>query len=154
MSKAKGTYHERDLLNRLNGAREFSAFRFPGSGSAPYPLPDILLSTPHVLSKVASSYKGEFSAYLRKRFGIEVKVTSKKQKTISKAQIKELQEFCEQHDATPLLAIKFLKHKKGIWYFIEPSHCRITPSGNYYITLKDCESVGVVFNDFIEHYHA
>ena len=156
MSKTKGSNHERQLLSKFNNVKNWTAVRMPGSGSAPMPLPDIVVCSKKpqytINKKEGLLTCTSFHDPLPNYYAIEVKVTSSHSKNISKCQGEELQDFADKFCASPLFAIKFLKHKRGTWYFIEPRLCRRTKGGNYVIDLDIASTFGVTFNNFIDYH--
>ncbi|MBT4538947.1 Holliday junction resolvase [Candidatus Woesearchaeota archaeon] len=94
--KAKGTQGERVLVKAFNEAG-WSCIRAAGSGSSPYPAPDLLAG--NAIRRVA----------------IECKVTAAKKKYLSKEEISQLQQFSHQFGAEAWIGIRFSRQP---WYFL------------------------------------
>ena len=87
-TKAKGTKGERELIKTFN-ENGWSAIRSAGSGSSPYPAPDILAGN------------------AVRRLAIECKVTKENKKYLQNAEIDQLQEFSRKFGAEPWVGVKF-----------------------------------------------
>src|SRR3989338_6977523 len=95
-TKAKGTKGERELIKTFN-ENGWSAIRSAGSGSSPYPAPDILAGN------------------AVRRLAIECKVTKENKKYLQNAEIDQLQEFSRKFGAEPWVGVKFPDQP---WYFL------------------------------------
>ncbi len=113
MNKKRGCDAERELLHLL-GQKNFSVARVAGSGMISETNCDLLVSNG------------------KKKYAIEVKISSNNKKYLDKKQIKDLIIFSKNFGFKPLLAIKFLR--KG-WWFIEPKNLGETKKG-YVISLE------------------
>jgi len=96
--KAKGTRGERELVKFFNGAG-WACLRAPGSGSSPYPSPDILAG--NAIRRVA----------------IECKVTKEPKKYLLNEEIEQLKEFSGKFGAESWVGIKFGREP---WCFLLP----------------------------------
>lgn len=94
--KAKGTKGERELIKYFN-ENGWSAIRAAGSGSSPYPSPDILAG--NAIRRVA----------------IECKVTKEQKKYFSEEEINQLKIFSEHFGAESWISVKFPGEP---WYFL------------------------------------
>jgi len=95
-NKKRGTAAERELLHML-WDKEYACCRVAGSGSIPEPSCDLLAGNG------------------KRRYAIEVKITKKNKKYITKEQIQEFEKFASKFGLTPIVAVKFLR--KG-WFFL------------------------------------
>lgn len=94
--KAKGTKGERELIKFFN-EKGWSAIRAAGSGSSPYPAPDILAGN------------------AVRRVAIECKVTKEQKKYFSEEEINQLKVFSERFGAESWISVKFPDEP---WYFL------------------------------------
>lgn len=94
--KAKGTKGERELIKFFN-EKGWSAIRAAGSGSSPYPAPDILAG--NAIRRVA----------------IECKITKEQKKYFSDEEINQLKIFSERFGAESWVGVKFPGEP---WYFL------------------------------------
>ncbi|MEM4703358.1 MAG: Holliday junction resolvase Hjc [Candidatus Pacearchaeota archaeon] len=104
MNKKRGADAERELLHLLS-QNGFAVARVAGSGMIEETNCDL------------------FAGNGKKKYAIEVKLSSKNKKYFTKEQIQELEKFSNKFGLEPLIAIKFLR--KG-WYFIKPENLEKT----------------------------
>ena len=94
--KAKGTRGERELIKVFN-ENGWSAIRAAGSGSSPYPSPDILAGN------------------ASRRVAIECKVTKDQRKYLLTEEIEQLQTFSRRFGAESWIGVRFPSEQ---WYFL------------------------------------
>ena len=94
--KAKGTRGERELIKAFN-EQGWSAIRAAGSGSSPYPAPDILAG--NAIRRVA----------------IECKVTKDQKKYLTVDEIEQLRTFAQRFGAESWVGVRFPSEQ---WYFL------------------------------------
>lgn len=122
----KGDRRERELVNRLEAAG-FAPMRAPASGSATErELPDIICGN------------GTYG------YAIEAKSSSGDPIYIDGEEVDDLRYFAEMLGLEARLAARF-DHES--WWFLTPSDCHRTESGNYRIKLEEAQSVGLRLND-------
>lgn len=124
MNKKRGSDAERELLHLLS-KKNFAVARVAGSGMIEETCCDL------------------FAGNGKKRYVIEVKISSNDKKYFISKQIKGLVEFAGKFGLKPLVAIKFLR--KG-WYFIEPKKLNKTGKG-LTISFEDIVKNGKSFED-------
>jgi holliday junction resolvase Hjr len=129
MSKKKGSRTERELLH-LFWKHKWFCIRMAGSGSMPFPCPDLL-----------SGKKG-------KSLAIECKSSKGKQRRyITKEQIDELIKFSKGFGAEAWVAVRF---NAMAWSFLKPYQLgKSNGSGNYYFDKKLVEAKGISFKKLI-----
>jgi Holliday junction resolvase len=126
--KSKGTRAERELLH-LFWENNWAAMRSAGSGSTTRPSPDLLVSKN------------------KNTFAIECKSIKNKSHHFNKKEIDELKLFSELFGATALIGMRF--DGKG-WYFLDVDRLVPNKNGNFTISLKLSEEVGINFDKLIE----
>lgn len=104
-TKSRGTNAERDLVHKFWSAN-WACFRAAGSGSSPYPTPDLIAG--NNLRKLA----------------IEVKLTTSERQYFDKKEIADLKLFGELFGAEPWVAIKFSRQE---WLFLMLEDLEETP---------------------------
>jgi Holliday junction resolvase len=124
--KAKGSNAERELVSKF-WKEGFASIRVAGSGSSRFPCPDVLASNG------------------TRTIAIEAKATKKNIQYFRENQITELIEFSRNFGAEPILAVKF----SSKWTFFELFKLRQTPKGDYAISKKDVEELGLTFEELI-----
>jgi len=124
--KAKGSNAERELVSKF-WEKGFASIRVAGSGSSRFPCPDVLASNG------------------QRTIAIEAKATKKDAQYFRDKQITELIEFSIKFGAEPILAVKF----SSKWSFFELFKLRQTPNGDYAISKKDVEELGISFEELI-----
>lgn len=118
--KAKGTKGERELIRLFNEAG-WSAIRAAGSGSSPYPAPDVLAGN------------------AQRRVAIECKVTKETKKYFPKEEIEQLKAFSQKFGAESWIGLRFSRQP---WYFVLPEDLEKT--GNLWaISLEAAQRKGV-----------
>ena len=124
--KTKGTKAERELIHFFwkNG---FAAMRAAGSGSTPFPCPDIIAG-----NKIRT-------------LAIECKAIKTLKKYLSKEDIIQLKTFSKTFGAEPWIGIRFDKLK---WFFLTPEDLTKTPSG-YVVTINDAKNKGLILEELI-----
>ena len=127
MNKKRGSNAERELLHLLS-QKGFSVVRVAGSGMIAEAACDLLAGNG------------------KKKYAIEVKISSNSKKYLRKEQISELVKFSKNFGLNPLIAIKFLR--KG-WFFIKPDKLDKTEKG-LAISFFDIIKKGRSFNNFIK----
>ncbi|MBI2666168.1 Holliday junction resolvase [Candidatus Woesearchaeota archaeon] len=95
-TKAKGTKGERELVKAFNEAG-WACFRAAGSGSSPYPSPDLI------------------AANAIRRLAIECKVTKDKKKYFEHGELEQLRIFAQKFGAEGWIGVKFSGEE---WYFL------------------------------------
>jgi len=124
--KAKGSNAERELVSKF-WEKGFASIRVAGSGSSRFPCPDVLASNG------------------QRTIAVEAKATKKDAQYFREKQITELIEFSRKFGAEPILAVKF----SSKWSFFELFKLRQTPNGDYAISKKDVEELGISFEELI-----
>ncbi len=127
MGKIKGTRAERELLHMFY-ENDWSCCRVAGSGSSPFPAPDLLAGKKD------------------KKFAIECKNIKGNKKYIDKEAVEELLIFSENFGVIPIIAIKFDNHG---WYFLNPDKLEKSKNGNYNISIEDAQKKGLSFKELI-----
>ncbi|MGB9707823.1 MAG: Holliday junction resolvase Hjc [Candidatus Pacearchaeota archaeon] len=125
--KKRGSDAERELLHLLS-SKGFAVARVAGSGMIEETNCDL------------------FAGNGKKKYAIEVKLSSNHKKYLSKEQISGLIEFAEKFGLSPIIAIKFLH--KG-WWFIEPDKLEKTRKA-LAISLEEVQKKGKCFDEFVE----
>jgi len=128
MSKKKGANAERDLF-RMFWARGWACIRSAGSGSTPFPAPDILAANKRL-----------------RIVAVEVKLLADEIKYIPKHEINQLISFSSYFGAEPWIAIKFLRMP---WVFVTPDNMQDSGK-NFSFKKKDADKFGIDFDRFIE----
>lgn len=126
--KAKGTNAERELVHQFWKTGTWAAFRCAGSGSMPYPLPDIIAG--NSIRKLA----------------IECKATADSKQYLTKEQVDDLQIFCRKFGAEAWIGVRFDNDK---WYFFNIEDMKISRGNNYLIDFKTAKSKGLEFEELI-----
>lgn len=124
--KAKGSNAERALVAKFWEAG-FASIRVAGSGVSRFPCPDVLASNG------------------TRTIAVEAKATKKDVQYFKEKQITELIEFSRTFGAEPILAVKFSTR----WAFFELFKLRQTPNGDYAVSKKDVEELGMNFDELI-----
>jgi len=118
--KKRGCDAERELLHLLS-QEGFAVARVAGSGMIEETNCDL------------------FAGNSKKKYAIEVKLSSKEKKYLSKEQIAGLVDFAEKFGLQPLVAIKFLRNG---WHFLKPEH--LEDSGkSISISLERAKEIGM-----------
>ena len=128
MSKAKGSRTERELLHMFWEAGHF-CLRVAGSGSMPFPCPDLLVG------------KGGRS------FAIECKSCKSDKRYITEQQINELKEFAQGFGAEPWIAMRF--DRTG-WKFLKPEELGRNGGKNFFVSKDLCKEKGITFQELID----
>jgi len=126
MNKKRGSDAERELLHLLS-QKGFSVARVAGSG---------------MISETACDL---FAGNGKKKYAVEVKISSNSKKYLKKEQISELTKFAKNFGLNPVVAIKFLR--KG-WWFIHPDKLDKTEKG-LVISFDDIRKRGKSFEKFV-----
>jgi len=126
-NKKRGSNAEREILHLLS-KNGFSVARVAGSG---------------MISETSCDL---FAGNRKKKYAIEVKISSKNKRYLNKEQIKKLIEFSKDFGLTPLVAVKFLR--KG-WFFIDPKKLEKTNKG-LAISIDDIKKKGKSFEEFVK----
>lgn len=127
MNKKRGSDAERELLHLLS-ERGFAVARVAGSGMIEETNCDL------------------FAGNGKRRYAVEVKISSNHKKYLSKEQIGGLIKFASNFGLSPIIAIKFLR--KG-WWFIEPDELDNTEKF-LTISFEDIKEKGKSFNEFVK----
>ncbi|UZE93577.1 MAG: Holliday junction resolvase [Candidatus Pacearchaeota archaeon] len=127
MNKKRGSDAERELLHLLS-QQGFSVARVAGSG---------------MISETSCDL---FAGNGKKKYAIEVKISSSHKKYLRKEQISELIKFAKNFGLNPVVAIKFLR--KG-WWFITPNKIDKTEKG-LVISFDDIKKQGKSFDKFVK----
>lgn len=127
MSKAKGARTERELLHRFWENKWF-CLRVAGSGSMPFPCPDLL-----------AGKKG-------KSLAIECK-SGKATRYITEQQINELIEFAKGFGAQPWIGIRF----DGMeWYFLKPGQLGKNNGKHFFVSKELALRSGLKFSELMK----
>jgi len=125
--KRKGINAERELIHLFWG-NNWAACRVAGSGSVRYPTPDIIASN------------------LKRRLGIECKVTKDSHKYIPKKEIYQLKEFAKIFGCEPWIGVKLNKTQ---WFFLSVEDLIETPKS--FLVNKDLiKTKAFKFNELIK----
>ena len=124
--KAKGTKGERELVHFFN-QQGWSCIRVAGSGSSPYPAPDILAGN------------------AIRRLAIECKVTKDTKKYFSPEEIEQLKVFSRRFGAESWIGIRFARQP---WYFILIEDLENTGS-NFAVSLEQARHKGVTTEELV-----
>ncbi len=127
MNKKRGCNAERELLHLLS-KQGFSVARVAGSGM------------------IAETNCDLFVSNGRKKYAVEVKISSNSKKYLSKEQMTSLIEFSKSFGLSPIVAIKFLRQG---WWFIHPDKLNTTGKG-LAISFDDIKKRGKNFDKFIK----
>jgi Holliday junction resolvase len=127
-TKAKGINAERDLIHKFWSTGTWVALRTAGSGSMRYPSPDILAG--NKLRKIA----------------IECKVTGEDKKYLTKDDIAQLKEFCDNFGAEPWIGVRL---DGGSWHFLTLEDLDETEKG-YVISSEIASRKGLLFEELIK----
>lgn len=127
MNKKRGADAERELLHLLS-SRGFAVARVAGSGM------------------IEETWCDLFAGNGKKKYAIEVKLSSNHKKYLDKEQISGLVKFAEKFGLTPLIAIKFLR--RG-WWFVEPEKLENTEKA-LAISFEDLQKKGKSFEEFVK----
>jgi len=128
MNKKRGSDAERELLHLLS-SRGFAVARVAGSGMMEETDCDL------------------FAGNSKKKYAIEVKLSSEKKKYLRNEQISGLVEFAEKFGLSPIIAIKFLRQG---WWFIEPEKLDKTDKA-LAISLEDIKKRGKSFEEITKN---
>lgn len=126
LNKKRGSDAERELLHLLS--KKFAVARVAGSGMIKETSCDLLAGNG------------------KKRYAIEVKISSNHKKYFNKDQIQEFINFSRNFGLKPILAIKFLR--KG-WYFIGPEYLKKTKKA-LTISFEDIQKKGKNLKEFLD----
>ena len=126
MSKEKGSRAERELLHMF-WERAWYCTRMAGSGSMPFPCPDLL-----------AGKKGRVLA-------IECK-SGKKTRYVDKKQINELLEFSNGFGAEPWIAARFNNME---WRFLRPEQLK-SSGKNFSIPKEALDNEGIGFDALLK----
>ena len=124
--KSRGTAGERDLVHMF-WANGWAAFRAAGSGSVPYPVPDVIAGN------------------AARKIAIEAKITTEQSKYFTKDEIHDLREFSTRFGCESWVAVKFFRKP---WRFVSLEDLRETNS-MYVLTQLDSERKGLLFEEMI-----
>ncbi|MBU1204354.1 MAG: Holliday junction resolvase [Nanoarchaeota archaeon] len=125
--KSKGINAERELVHMFWETNEWSAVRVAGSGSSPFPCPDVLAG--NRIRKLA----------------IECKTVNAKSKYLTNENITQLNEFAAIFGAEPWIGVKF----KSDWFFLSMDDLKKTEKG--YAVSKDlAKNKGLLFEELVE----
>jgi len=127
MNKKRGSDAERELLHLLSN-KGFAVARVAGSGMIEETNCDL------------------FAGNGKKKYAIEVKITSSSKKYLEREQVNGLVDFAEKFGLDPIVAIKFLR--RG-WWFIEPFKLEKTGKA-LAISLEDIKKKGQSFEEFVK----
>ena len=125
-TKAKGTKGERELIKVFN-ENGWSAIRSAGSGSSPYPSPDILAGN------------------AMRRVAIECKVTKESKKYFPPEELEQLQTFSKKFGAESWIGIKFAREP---WYFLMLEDLEQTGS-NWAVSLEMAKRKGLTAEELL-----
>lgn len=128
MSKAKGSRTERELLHMFWEAGHF-CLRVAGSGSMPFPCPDLL-----------AGKEG-------RSFAIECKSSKQDRRYITEEQVNELKEFAKGFGAEPWIAMRF--DREG-WKFLHPDHLGRNSGNNFFASKDLCQEKGITFEQLLQ----
>lgn len=128
MSKKKGSRVERELLN-LFWENKFLCIRVAGSGSMPFPCPDLLVGKKN------------------KSFAIECKSSRLDKRYITERQITELKDFAKGFGAEPWIGMRFNNME---WYFLKPQQLGRNGGKNFFVTKDLALEKGISFKNFIK----
>ncbi len=127
MSKAKGSRTERELLHMFWEAEHF-CLRVAGSGSMPFPCPDLL-----------AGKEG-------RSFAIECKSGKGDRRYITEQQVHELQEFAQGFGAEAWVAMRF--DRTG-WMFLKPGDLGRNAGKHFFISKDLCQDKGITFEQLL-----
>ncbi len=125
-TKAKGTKGERELIKVFN-ENGWSAIRAAGSGSSPYPSPDILAGN------------------AMRRVAIECKVTKESKKYFPPEELEQLRGFSQKFGAESWIGVKFAREP---WYFLLLEDLEQTGS-NWAVSLELAKRKGLVVDELL-----
>ncbi len=125
--KSKGINAERELVHMFWDTNEWSAIRVAGSGSSPFPCPDVLAG--NRIRKLA----------------IECKTVNAKSKYLSNEDINQLNKFSAIFGAEPWIGVKF----KSDWFFLSIDDLKKTEKG-YAISKELAKNKGMIFEELVE----
>jgi len=125
--KSKGINAERELIHLFWKTNEWSAVRVAGSGSSPFPCPDVLAG--NRIRKLAS----------------ECKTVNAKNKYLTNKDINQLNEFAAVFGAEPWIGVKF----KSEWFFLSIDDLKRTEKG-YAVSKELAKNKGLLFNELVE----
>ncbi len=125
--KSKGINAERELVHLFWEANGWSAIRVAGSGSSPFPCPDVLAG--NRIRKLA----------------IECKTVNAKSKYLTEKEINQLNKFSGVFGAEPWIGVKF----KSDWFFLSIDDLKKTEKG-YAISKDLARKKGLLLDELIE----
>ena len=125
--KTKGINAERELVHMFWKTNEWSAIRVAGSGSSPFPCPDVLAG--NRIRKLA----------------IECKTVNAKSKYLKNEDINQLNKFSAVFGAEPWIGVKF----KSDWFFLSIDDLKKTKRG-YAISKELAKNKGMIFEELVE----
>src|SRR3989344_7371663 len=128
MSKAKGSRTERELLHMFWEAGHF-CLRVAGSGSMPFPCPDLLVGK------------------AGKSFAIECKSGGQDRRYITEQQVNELKEFAKGFGAEAWIGMRF--DREG-WSFLKPEDLGRNGGKNFFVSKDLCKEKGITFAELIQ----
>ena len=125
--KSKGINAERELVHMFWKTNEWSAIRVAGSGSSPFPCPDVLAG-----NRV-------------RKLAIECKTVNGKNKYLTDGDINQLNKFSAVFGAEPWIGVKF----KSDWFFLSMDDLKKTEKG-YAISKDLAKNKGLLFEELVE----
>ncbi len=126
-TKAKGTRGERELVKAFNEAG-WVCIRTAGSGSSPYPAPDLLAGN------------------AMRRLAIECKVIGDTKKYFPSDEIEQLQTFARTFGAESWIGVRFPRQE---WYFIMLEDLEKT-ANHWAITQELAQRRGLTWKELLQ----
>ena len=124
--KAKGSKGERELVHFFNN-NGWGCVRIAGSGSSPFPAPDILAGN------------------ASRRIAVECKVTKDRKKYFPQDEIEQLRTFCQSFGAEAWIGLRFPEEP---WYFVSVEDLETTGKC-YAVSLERAKARGLKGNELI-----